>query len=92
VLKALEHLTHQLSELRSGARFNTDALERLHVKLKTGESLLVKDLAQVVIKGRFVNVILSDEEVYSSGMACLPRTMARWIYCLEICSRDYPLT
>jgi ribosome recycling factor len=63
ILKALEHLTHKLGELRSGGRFKTDTLEKLKVKLKSGETLLVGDLAQVVVKGRFVNVILSDEEV-----------------------------
>jgi hypothetical protein len=63
ILKALEHLTHSLAELRSGSRFNTDQLERLKIQLKTGESLTIQDVAQVVVKGRFVNVILSDEEV-----------------------------
>ncbi|KAF2420323.1 ribosome recycling factor [Tothia fuscella] len=68
ILKATEHLAHQLSQLRAGGRFNPEQLEELKVQLKvTGEggkgpTTKVKDLAQVVVKGRNVSVICHEED------------------------------
>ena len=66
ILKALEKLTHDLSQLRSGGRFNPDVVENLKVQLgKAGskETVRLKDLAQVVPKGRLLNVIVGEKEV-----------------------------
>jgi ribosome recycling factor len=69
ILKATEHFTHQLSQLRAGGRFNPEQLEDLRVQLKEkGEGGKVstpklKDLAQVVAKGRNVSVICHEEDV-----------------------------
>ena len=66
ILKALEKLTRDLSQLRSGGRFNPDVVENLKVQLgKAGskETVRLKDLAQVVPKGRLLNVIVGEKEV-----------------------------
>ncbi|KAL1652223.1 hypothetical protein SLS58_000350 [Diplodia intermedia] len=69
ILRAMERLTHDLSELRAGGRFNPEHLEKLKVTLKpTGSALDAKethplgDLAQVIPKGRIVTVVAGDEE------------------------------
>jgi hypothetical protein len=65
ILKTIEHMTHKLADLKSGGTFNTSALEGLQVQPDKQSQELVKlsDLAQVVIQGRQVKVILSDEAV-----------------------------
>lgn len=70
ILKAMERLTHELSELRAGGRFNTEHLEKLKVTLKPSGSALgekethrLGDLAQVIPKGRVVTVVAGDEDV-----------------------------
>lgn len=70
ILRAMERLTHDLSELRAGGRFNPEHLEKLKVTLKpTGSALDGKethplgDLAQVIPKGRIITVVAGDEEV-----------------------------
>jgi ribosome recycling factor len=58
-----------LSQLRAGGRFNPEQLEELKVQVKEkGEggkvmSIKIKDLAQVVAKGRNVSVICHEEDV-----------------------------
>jgi len=63
ILKAMEHLTHHLSQLRAGGRFNPDHLDNLRVKPIKGsaETVRLGDIAQVVPKGRVVNVIVGEE-------------------------------
>jgi ribosome recycling factor len=69
ILKATEQFTHQLSQLRAGGRFNPEQLEDLKVQVKEkGEggkiaSIKLKDLAQVVAKGRNVNIVCHEEDV-----------------------------
>lgn len=70
ILKAIERLTHDLAELRSGGRLNPENIEKLKVTLKTTgsaqgpkETHRVGDLAQVIPKGRVVSVVAGDEEV-----------------------------
>lgn len=71
ILKATEYLTHQLAQLRAGGRFNPEVLEELKVPLKAAKeggkvgTTKVKDLAQVVAKGRTVSVICHEEDVRS---------------------------
>ncbi|KAF2089491.1 ribosome recycling factor [Saccharata proteae CBS 121410] len=67
ILKALEHLTHKLAELRAGGRFNPEALEKLKVSLKAGagtgkETHQLGELAQVIPKGRMMSVVAGDED------------------------------
>ncbi|CAE6995439.1 hypothetical protein P3342_000114 [Pyrenophora teres f. teres] len=65
ILKALEKLTHDLSQLRSGGRLNPDIVENLKVQLGTAshgkESVRLRDIAQVVPRGRVLNVICGEE-------------------------------
>jgi len=64
ILKSLEKLTHELSQLRSGGRFNPDKIEALKVTLQDDNGKRterLKDLAQVVAKGRNVQVLCHDE-------------------------------
>ena len=67
ILKALEKLTHDLSQLRSGGKLNPDIVEGLKVQLGTAshgkESVRLGDIAQVVPRGRVLNVICGEEAV-----------------------------
>lgn len=65
ILKATEHLSHELSQLRAGGRFNPELVENLQVQLDkdSSQKVKLKDIAQVVPKGRFVHIILSEEAV-----------------------------
>jgi ribosome recycling factor len=67
ILKSIERMTHRLAELRAGGRLNPTTLEALQVNLDKSSSSRVKlkDIAQVVSKGQYLHVILSDEEVYN---------------------------
>jgi ribosome recycling factor len=70
ILKAIEKLTHDLSQLRSGGRLNPDVVEGLKVQLGTSgkdghgkESVKLGDIAQVVPRGRMLQVICGEAEV-----------------------------
>jgi ribosome recycling factor len=67
VLKAIEKLTHELSQLRSGGKMNPDIVESLKVQLGTAghgkESVRLGDNAQVVPRGRVLNVVCGEEAV-----------------------------
>jgi ribosome recycling factor len=71
ILKALEKLTHDLSQLRSGGKMNPDIVESLKVQLGTAghgkESVRLGDIAQVVPRGRVLNVICGEEAVGSGN-------------------------
>jgi ribosome recycling factor len=66
-LKAIEHLTHDLSQLRAGGRLNPEIVESLKVQLGTAregkQTVRLGDIAQVVPKGRLLNVMLAEQEV-----------------------------
>jgi ribosome recycling factor len=66
-LKAIERLTHDLSQLRSGGRLNPDVVESLKVSLGTAregkETVRLGDIAQVVPKGRVLHVMCGEQEV-----------------------------
>jgi ribosome recycling factor len=62
----MERLTHELSQLRAGGRFNPEKIEVLKVTLQHSDggnkrTERVKDLAQVIAKGRNVQVLVHDE-------------------------------
>ncbi|EUC49123.1 hypothetical protein COCMIDRAFT_85399 [Bipolaris oryzae ATCC 44560] len=65
ILKAIEKLTHELSQLRSGGKLNPDIVESLKVQLGTAghgkETVRLGDIAQVVPRGRVLNVICGEE-------------------------------
>lgn len=69
ILKAIEKLTHELSQLRSGGKLNPDIIESLKVQLGTAghgkETVRLGDIAQVVPRGRVLNVICGEEGVCS---------------------------
>ncbi|KAI5248376.1 ribosome recycling factor [Aureobasidium subglaciale] len=59
---AVEKLKNDLSQLRQGGRFNPQVLESLRVQLKQGGPVKLGDLAQVVPKGRIVQVVVGEQE------------------------------
>ncbi|KAI5239557.1 ribosome recycling factor [Aureobasidium subglaciale] len=59
---AVEKLKADLSQLRQGGRFNPQVLESLRVQLKQGGPVKLGDLAQVVPKGRIVQVVVGEQE------------------------------
>lgn len=63
---AVSRLKADLSKLRSGGRFNSEAIENLRVQLVKGAKETVKlgQLAQVVPKGgRIVTILVGEEDV-----------------------------
>jgi hypothetical protein len=79
ILKAIERLTHDLAQLRSGGRLNPELIESLKVQLGTArdgkETVRLRDIAQVVPKGRVVNVMCSEAEVCSPYFRHYPRSL-----------------
>jgi ribosome recycling factor len=60
---AIDKLKTDLSQLRQGGRFNPQVLEALRVQLKQSGPVKLGDLAQVVPKGRVVQVVVGEQEV-----------------------------
>jgi ribosome recycling factor len=69
ILKAMERLTHDLSQLRGGGKLNPEVVESLKVQLGTAghgkESVKLGDIAQVIPRGRTLNVVCGEEAVRS---------------------------
>jgi ribosome recycling factor len=67
ILKAMEKLTHDLSQLRSGGKLNPEVVESLKVQLGTAgqgkETVRLGDIAQVVPRGRMMQVVCGEEAV-----------------------------
>lgn len=67
ILKSIEKLTHELSQLRGGGKFNPNLVENLKVLLGTAgqgkETVRLADIAQVVPRGRILNVVCGEEDV-----------------------------
>lgn len=67
ILQAIEKLTHELSQLRGGGKLNPDIIESLKVQLGTAghgkETVKLGDIAQVVPRGRMLNVVCGEEAV-----------------------------
>lgn len=70
ILKAIEKLTHELSQLRGGGKLNPEIIESLKVQLGTAgqgkdgkESVRLGDIAQVVPRGRMLSVVCGEEAV-----------------------------
>ncbi|KAF9741506.1 hypothetical protein PMIN06_007310 [Paraphaeosphaeria minitans] len=85
ILRATEQLTHKLSQLRSGGRLNPEVVESLKVQLgsagKDGdgkETVRLGDIAQVVPRGRTLNVICGEAEhikSVSTAIAASPHSL-----------------
>jgi ribosome recycling factor len=67
ILKAIEKLTHDLSQLRGGGKMNPEVIESLKVSLGTAghgkETVRLGDIAQVVPRGRMMNVVCGEQAV-----------------------------
>lgn len=79
ISKCIERLRADLSKLRSGGRFNPEVLESLRVQLggkgggsAASSSSMVKlgDIAQVIPKGRTVQVLVGEIEVCHLSPLC----------------------
>ncbi|KAK7524924.1 ribosome recycling factor domain-containing protein [Phyllosticta citriasiana] len=75
-LKALERLTHELGELRGGGRLAPHHLERLGVQIKNEKTnkkewYKLHELAQVIPKGKFMQVVVGDEEHVKALMSSI---------------------
>ncbi|KAH9859534.1 hypothetical protein IAQ61_011315 [Plenodomus lingam] len=82
ILKAIEKLTHDLSLLRSGGKMNPEVVEALKVQLGTvsegKESVRLGDIAQVVPRGRVLNIVCGEEghiKPISSAIASSPHSL-----------------
>ncbi|KAF1936141.1 ribosome recycling factor [Clathrospora elynae] len=82
ILQSIEKLTHELSQLRSGGKLNPDIVESLKVQLGTAghgkESVKLGDIAQVVPRGRVLNVICGEEahiKPITSAIAASPHSL-----------------
>lgn len=80
IAAVLERLKADLAKLRAGGRFNPEVLENLRVQPDKSDKQTVKlsDLAQVIPKGRVVNVLVGEKEVLPSTtpsicMCCEPQ-------------------
>jgi len=65
IATAIERLKNDLSKLRAGGRFNPEVLENLRVQMDKGgsKSERLSDVAQVVPKGRVVQVLVGEKDV-----------------------------
>lgn len=65
IATAVERLKNDLSKLRAGGRFNPEVLEDLRVQpdKKISQTFKLNDLAQVIPKGRTVQILIGEQEV-----------------------------
>jgi ribosome recycling factor len=65
IAAATERLKDDLSKLRAGGRFNPQVLENLRVQpdKKSKETYKINDLAQVIPKGRTVQILVGEQDV-----------------------------
>lgn len=61
----IENLKNDLSKLRAGGRFNPEVLETIRVQPDKGsnETAKLNDLAQVIPKGRTVQILVGEKDV-----------------------------
>jgi ribosome recycling factor len=65
IAAATERLKDDLSKLRAGGKFNPQVLENLRVQpdKKSKETYKINDLAQVIPKGRTVQILVGEQDV-----------------------------
>lgn len=71
IAAAVERLKDDLSKLRAGGRFNPEVLENLRVapdKTAATKKVKLSDLAQVVPKGRTVQVMVGEKDVSCNAL------------------------
>jgi ribosome recycling factor len=72
IMKSIEQLSHQLSQLRAGGRFNPEKLEELKIQFKDSDgnkrTARLGELAQVSAKGRNVSIAVHEADVSCSFM------------------------
>jgi hypothetical protein len=80
IATSIERLRDDLSKLRAGGRFNPEVLENLRVQPDKNNKQTVKlsDLAQVIPKGRTVQVLVGEKDVnFDSIRLMLPSADTR---------------
>jgi ribosome recycling factor len=65
IASAIDRLKNDLSKLRAGGRFNPEVLENLRVQpdKKNPQTVKLNDLAQVIPKGRTVQILVGEQDV-----------------------------
>lgn len=65
IANALEKLKNDLSKLRAGGRFNPEVMENLRVQpdKNSDQTVRLSDVAQVIPKGRTVQVLVGEKDV-----------------------------
>ena len=65
IATAIERLKSDLSKLRAGGRFNPEVVENLRVQAEksSNQTVRLSDLAQVIPKGRTVQVLVGEKDV-----------------------------
>jgi len=73
IAQAIERLKTDLSKLRTGGRFNPEVVENLRVQPEKGNNQTTKlsDLAQIIPKGRQVQILVGEKDVCQIRLACL---------------------
>lgn len=93
IARAVSRLKDDLSKLRSGGRFNTEAIETLRVQVskESKETARLGELAQVVPRGgRMITVLVSEQDVshgvyYCVAQLLMPKVIAHQTH--HICHR-----
>ena len=67
IAASIERLRDDLSKLRAGGRFNPEVLENLRVQpdKNSKQNVKLSDLAQVIPKGRTVQIMVGEKDVSS---------------------------
>lgn len=84
IANSIEKLKTDLSKLRAGGRFNPEAVESLRVQPDKNNKQTIKlsDLAQVIPKGRTVQVLVGEQDVcYGCSMALRGSANLRFAAC-----------
>lgn len=74
IAASIERLKTDLSKLRAGGRFNPEVLEKLRVQpdKKDNTTFKLNDLAQVVPKGRTVQILVGEQDVRTKRTYSIP--------------------
>lgn len=78
IKESIDKLKERLSKLRPGGRFNPEVLEDLRVTIDKNEGVTerLRDLAQVVPRGRTINIISGEKDVcHSSSLTKKKKSM-----------------
>ena len=65
IASTLERLKNDLSKLRAGGRFNPEVVENLRVQpdKQSNQTVKLNDVAQVIPKGRTVQILVGEKDV-----------------------------